>query len=119
MDGSLDTALKALEIITVGGAAAAVFYKLGATTEKFENIGKLQAAEISALKINAEKVAQGQERIGDLITKVALQQQRLDNQSERQTAHEARTDQRFGLLERRFDELRHGEGYITAKGAAG
>lgn len=97
----VDPFLKGLEIITVGAGAGAVFYKLGQTTQKFEMIGAQQAKEITQLQASVEKVAIGQNRMEELITKVALQGQRLDNQAER-----------INMLDKRIDELRRGEGLI-------
>ena len=72
-------------------------------TERFELIGAQQAKELAELKLHVQK-------IGYLMTDVALQKQRLDSQSER-----------LNTIDRRMDEMRHGQGFIqhTADGEYG
>lgn len=90
----LETTLKVAEIGSILASAIVLFFKLGRVTERFELIGKQQAKEISELKANVEK-------FGGVLTEMALQKQRLDNQGER-----------FNILERRYDELAHGKGFV-------
>lgn len=75
-------------------AIIAAVFKVGRAVEKFESIGTQQAYEIRELK-DAVKV------VSELITKMALQGQRLDTQS-----------QRLVQLEKIVDDLRRGEGMI-------
>jgi hypothetical protein len=90
----VDTTLKSLEILSIVAGVGVILYRLGQTTQRFEMIGSQQATEIS-------KLAAGQQRIEELMTRVAVQTQRLDNQ-----------DQRLVAMERRWDEVRRGEGLI-------
>lgn len=73
-------------------------FRLGRAVERFEQIGGQQSAEIGELKNTVKS-------IGELIVKLALQNQRLD-------AHSTR----IAGLERLVDDLRRGEGYIKAAG---
>lgn len=79
-----------LNFIAVGTA----IYKLGRAVERFESIGTQQAKEIS-------KLEQSVSGMGDLITKIALSNQRLD------ALHD-----RMNRTEGRLDELAHGEGFV-------
>ncbi len=93
-DISLDTALRVCEILSIIGGGGLVAYKLGRSTEKIQaaidgqaKSSEAQSAEISALKNEMKK-------LGDILTQLALQGQRLD------------------MLDQRYEELRHGEGYV-------
>src|ERR1700752_4580000 len=55
--------------------------------------------------------------LNKVVIDVALQNQRLDNQAERISILEKRNDERLTGLERRWEEVRRGEGLITEKGA--
>ncbi len=84
-----------LNLVAVGTA----IYKLGRAVEKFEQIGTQQAREISGLK---DAVA----GIGDLVTKIAVSNVRMDEMNARISRHEAR-----------IDELAHGEGFVLPIGS--
>ena len=84
----------AIETISTFLAVAAVIYKLGRAVEKFEAVGKQQAQEIGDLKGEVKIIA-------DVITKLALTNQR-------QEMLEARQER----LEVQIDDLRRGEGFI-------
>jgi replicative DNA helicase len=94
---SLDVAFKTAEIIAVVGSAAAVFYKLGRTSERFEQIGINQAVEISSIKTTLEKLS-------SLVTEVALQKQELSGIRSQQN-----------LINQQIEGLRRGDGYIVAR----
>lgn len=51
--------------------------------------------------------------LNKVVMDVALQNQRLDNQGERLTQLEKRIDDRVSAMEKRWDEVRRGEGLIT------
>lgn len=91
------------EVAALAGVAVAItniiaivvaVYKLGRAVERFENIGKQQAIEIHELKETMKVVS-------EIITKVALQNERLDSHSGR-----------LGRMEETIEDLRRGEGYI-------
>ena len=84
----------AVETITTLLAVAAVVYKLGRAVEKFEVIGKQQAMEIGELKTEVKVVA-------DVLTKLALANQRQDV-----------LEERLERQEQLVDDLRRGEGYV-------
>jgi len=84
-----------LNLVAVGTA----IYKLGRAVEKFEQIGTQQAKEISSLK----DAVSG---IGDLVTKIAVSNVRMDEMAMRVNRHEAR-----------LDELAHGEGFVLLIGS--
>ena len=81
----VDTVLKGLEIISIIGSAALLMYRLGRTTERFEQVGTQQAAEIGQLKIAIEKMgalavvtARQDERMNAMDQRMLTQGQRLD-----------------------------------------
>lgn len=98
----IDPLLKALEIAVILGSTVTLFFKLGRTTERFEQVGRQQATEISGLKSNIDK-------LNLLFVENAYAKTRADNHAERLNAH----DRRFELIDARLDELRRGEGLIV------
>jgi len=81
----LDTIFKGLEIVSIVGSAAALMYKLGRTTERFEQVGTQQATEISQLKASIQKmeglmvsIARQDERMTAMDQRMLTQGQRLD-----------------------------------------
>ncbi len=81
----MDTILKALEIISIVGSAGALMYRLGRTTQKFEQVGAQQASEISQLKVAIEKMgtlavvtARQDERMNAMDQRMLTQGQRID-----------------------------------------
>lgn len=92
---SIDSILKLCEIgsILIGGGL--VFFRLGETTSKMEAAMKAQASEISELKEDVKVVSR-------LLTDVAVQDQRLNT-----------IDKRLEVLDRRYEDLRHGRGFVT------
>ena len=92
---SLDTGLKILEIGSILGGGLLVMFKMGQMTAKFEVLIRGQGAEITELKANVIAMR-------EVITNVAVQKSRLDNQADR-----------MGQIERRLEEMRHGQGYIA------
>lgn len=90
----LDLAFKVLQIIALLGGGALLLFKLGRTTERVEQTLERQnvilqqnADEIVALKEETKKV-------NLVLTEIALQKQQLE------------------MLDRRYEELRHGEGFV-------
>lgn len=104
----IDLAIKILTLIAIVGSAAVVLIKVTYAVSRFELIGTQQADEIGSLKAEVAKIA-------DLMVKVALQNQRLDQQADRVSQVEKRSDERLTSLERRWDEVRRGEGLITER----
>ena len=88
-----------IETITTLCAVGVVVYKLGRAVERFEAIGRQQATEISQLK-DSVKI------ISDVVTKIALTNQRQDVLEERQNR-----------MEQLVDDLRRGEGFIRHQGS--
>lgn len=86
----------ALNLVAVGIAV----YKLGRAVERFENIGMQQANEISELK----RAVSG---IGEIVTKIAVSNVRMDELTTRLNRHEAK-----------LDEFAHGEGFVLPIGMA-
>lgn len=91
---NLDTTLRLAELVTLIGGGAIIVFRMGRMTERFELIGQRQADEISELK-------RAVGRFGDVLTDLAVQKNRLDSQAER-----------INLLDKRYEELRHGEGFV-------
>jgi len=79
-----------LNLVAVGVAV----FKLGGAVQKFEMIGEKQAMEITELK-NTVKV------VGELVVKIAVSSERMDNMSSR-----------LNRVENRVEEMAHGEGYV-------
>lgn len=94
MDIGAEIIARAVEVFSTVGAVGVVVYKLGKTVQKFEALSTQQSLEISELKGDIKVVS-------DIVTKVALQNQRLDM-----------GDQRVNRLEQIVDDLRRGEGKI-------
>ena len=82
----VDTVLKGLEIISIIGSAALLMYRLGRTTERFEQVGTQQAAEIGQLKIAIEKM-------GALAVVTARQDDRMNAMDQRRLTQGQRLDE--------------------------
>jgi hypothetical protein len=94
MIANLDTLLRIVEIIAIIGGGGLVAFRIGRSTEKMQatvdmqaQFGRQHAREIAEIK---EDIKQ----LGVVLTKLALQEQRLD------------------MLDKRYEELRHGEGFV-------
>lgn len=83
----VDIVLRGLQIVSLVGGGIYVVFKLGRVTERVENMLALQTRELSELKEETKKVS-------TVLTALALQEQRID------------------LLDQRYEELRHGEGFV-------
>ena len=66
---------------------------------------KGQAKEITEIKNTLIKME-------GVVTTVAVQKERLDNQAAIATEDRKAMNERLGRLERMFDEMRHGKGFI-------
>jgi hypothetical protein len=86
-DFTLGTVLQIAEIISILGGGGLVSYRLGRTSSRVEASMALQGREIATLKDEIKILSQ-------VVTQVAVQTARLD------------------MLEKRFEELRHGEGFV-------
>ena len=84
---SIDTALKLIEIVSILGGGGTVAFRLGKNSQVVREAMRQQAAEIAALKDEIKELSK-------LVTEVAVQSKRLD------------------MLEQRYEELRHGEGFV-------
>jgi hypothetical protein len=84
---SIDTAFKLIEIASILGGGGLVAFRLGRNSQVVREAMRQQAAEIAMLKDEIKELSK-------LVTEVAVQSKRLD------------------ILERRYDELRHGEGFV-------
>lgn len=90
----IDTWLKIFTLVATIAGLSAVIFRLGKATSKFEQIGKQQSQEIVDLKMSVTD-------INKTLVQVALQTDRLNGLSERQTR-----------VEKLIDDLRRGEGFI-------
>ncbi len=84
---SIDTAFKLIEIASILGGGGLVSFRLGRNSQVVREAMRQQAAEIAMLKDEIKELSK-------LVTEVAVQSSRLD------------------MLEKRYDELRHGEGFV-------
>jgi len=96
---TLDLILKIVTLFSIVGGGGVIVWRMSRMATRFELIGATQAKEISEIKneITAMRT---------LMTAVAVQKERLDSQAER-----------LNLLDRRYDELRHGEGFVYPLGS--
>jgi hypothetical protein len=83
---TLDAILKIGEIISIVGGGGIIVFKVGRVTTRVEEAIKSQADDIADLKADIKVVSK-------LLTEVAVQKTRLDS------------------MDKRIDELRHGEGF--------
>ena len=84
---SIDTAFKLIEIVSMLGGGGLVAFRLGKNSQVVREAMRQQATEIAALKDEIKELSK-------LVTEVAVQSKRLD------------------ILEQRYEELRHGEGFV-------
>jgi hypothetical protein len=84
---SIDTAFKLIEIASILGGGGLVAFRLGRNSQVVREAMRQQAAEIAMLKDEIKELSK-------LVTEVAVASKRLD------------------ILEQRYDELRHGEGFV-------
>jgi hypothetical protein len=96
---TLDLVLKIGNLVIMLGGGGMIVWRMSRMATRFELIGDAQAKEITEIKneVTAMRV---------LMTAVAVQKERLDSQGER-----------LNLLDRRYEELRHGEGFIYPLGS--
>jgi hypothetical protein len=84
---SIDTAFKLIEIVSMLGGGGLVAFRLGKNSQVVREAMRQQATEITALKDEIKALSK-------LVTEVAVQSKRID------------------ILEQRYEELRHGEGFV-------
>lgn len=89
---NLDAALKILEIVSIVCGGSVVVFKLGRVSNRVEEAIKGQAADISELKEDMKVISK-------LLIEMAVQKSRIDS------------------IEKRVDELRHGEGFVYPIGS--
>lgn len=89
---SLEAVLRIAEIVSILGGGGLVAFRLGRVTSRVEQAISGQGDQIKAMQGELKE-------FGKLMTTVALQGQRLD------------------LLDARYEELRHGEGYVFPLGS--
>ncbi len=90
----LDIVLKIVTILSIVGGVGVIVWKTSSMTTRFEMIGAEHGKAISEIKTEIKTM-------NALLTQVAVQKERLDNQATR-----------LNLLDARYEELRHGEGYV-------
>lgn len=83
----LDIVFKALQLLVLVGGGAWAALKMGRVIERIEMTLSMQARDIADLKEETKKV-------GEVLMTIAIQKQQLE------------------IIERRIEELRHGEGFI-------
>ncbi len=84
---SVDTAFKLVEIVSILAGGGMVAFRLGKNSQVVREAMRQQASEIAALKDEIKELSK-------LVTEVAVQSKRLD------------------ILEQRYEELRHAEGFV-------
>jgi hypothetical protein len=83
----LNTALQIIQIVSVVGGGGLVAFRLGQATQLQAATNRLHSEEIAELKAAMKDFAK-------VVTELAVQGNRLD------------------MLDQRYEELRHGEGYV-------
>lgn len=99
-------------IFSAGGFYAVSRWENQRNKEDMKRINAELKEDITDIKADLKK-------LNEVVVNVALQNQRLDNQGERVNGLEQRFDSRMNALERRWEELRRGEGIITERPRAG
>ena len=94
-----DLVYKTVTIVSLIGGGGVIIWRISRMATRFEVIGGAQAVEIAALKDEMIKMR-------ELMTQVAVQKVILEGQ-----------DRRLTLLDQRYEELRHGEGYVFPLGS--
>lgn len=87
--------------LTVWGAAWYMGNLVGKSVTKFESIGERQAGEITEMKTAIE-------RLEDKVGTIAVDRERANG-----------LERRIATLERWYDELRHGQGFIRVQETGG
>jgi hypothetical protein len=83
----LDTIFKLVEIVSILGGGGLVAFRLGKNSQAVREAMRQQATEITLLREEVKELSK-------LVTEVAVASKRLD------------------ILEQRYEELRHGEGFV-------
>ena len=91
---SIDAVLHGLEVVSIIIGGGWSVFKLGRVTERFEAGQAQMGAQIKAMQDDLKTMS-------NVLVELALQKQRLDAQAEH-----------IVMLNKRFDELRRGEGLI-------
>ncbi len=95
----LDLVLKIATLVSIIGGGGIIIWRMSRAVTRFELIGGIQAKEIGSIRDEMVELRK-------LMTAVAVQKERLDAQGER-----------LNLLDHRYEELRHGEGYVFPLGS--
>lgn len=93
-DYSLDTILRVVEIASIIGGGSLVAFKLGRSTEKMQSAIEAQGVIAGQQRADIADLKSEIKQLGAILTKLALQEQRLD------------------MLDQRYEELRHGDGWV-------
>lgn len=97
MNGNFEWTVKFGDLLVLFGAlvtAGAFLFRKGGDLQKLQMAVTTSLSEITELKQEVSK-------IGNLLTQVAVQNERLDNMG-----------QRMNMMDHRYDELRRGQGYV-------
>ena len=95
---TLDLIPKIVTLFSIVGGGGVIVWRMSRMATRFELIGTAQANEIAGLKEEMVEMRK-------LMTAVAVQKVLIEGQAER-----------LNLLDRRYEELRHGEGYVFPLG---
>lgn len=86
--------LQVLQIVAIVGGGGVVAFRLGRVTQRVEMSLDTQNKAISGLQDDVKE-------LNRVVTSVALQGQRIDT-----------LGARIDLLDKRYEEIRHGEGFV-------
>lgn len=92
---ALGDILQVVQILAFVGGGGTVVWKLGKAVAKFEQIGIQQGKEISEMKVELKALS-------SVIVRIAVQDENV-----------ASVERRLERMERMWDELRHGEGFVV------
>jgi hypothetical protein len=91
---SPENLLKLAEVASILGGGVVVAFRLGRTTQRFETAVSMQGRQINMLQADVRE-------LNKLMTEVAVQATELNS-----------IRARIDLMDKRYEEMRHGEGYV-------
>jgi hypothetical protein len=109
---SFDLSVNLGNVITIVGAVGAIVWKASSFESRLE---KSDALRIEEEKNRTQEIAEIKQAINEMksvVTIVAVQKERLDNQAAQVTEDRRAYNERVARLERMVDELRHNRGFI-------
>ena len=105
---SLDSIFKLAEIVSILSGGSFVAFRLGRTSKNVETALAIHAQAFVSTRDDVIDLKKDVKELNAVLTSVALQGQRLDMIS-----------QQLNTLDKRYDELRHGDGWVNKNNRGG